>query len=129
MPDIQKLYEEYSAQGEDAEAVILGIAGPGIGQEGNPGEEITEFYGGERIYLSWYLWTESGRNVQPVWDFSLSDHIYDRQEWKCIRLCSRADDGRYYAEHYRTDSERAVKDRKKGTGKQNRKRKKSLKPL
>ena len=42
MPDIQKLYEEYSAQGEDAEVVILGIAGPGIGQEGTR-EEITEF--------------------------------------------------------------------------------------
>lgn len=38
MPDIQKLYEEYSAQGEDAEVVILGIAGPGIGQEGSSGE-------------------------------------------------------------------------------------------
>ena len=35
MPDIQKLYEEYSAQGEDAEVVILGVAGPGIGQEGS----------------------------------------------------------------------------------------------
>lgn len=42
MPDIQKLYEEYSAQGEDAEVVILGIAGPGIGQEGSA-EEITDF--------------------------------------------------------------------------------------
>lgn len=38
MPDIQKLYEEYSAQGEDAEVVILGIAGPGIGQEGSGGD-------------------------------------------------------------------------------------------
>ena len=38
----RQLYEEYSAQGEDAEAVILGIAGPGIGQEGTR-EEITEF--------------------------------------------------------------------------------------
>lgn len=42
MPDIQKLYEEYSAQGEDAEVVILGIAGPGIGQEGSA-EEIADF--------------------------------------------------------------------------------------
>ena len=38
MPDIQKLYEEYSAQGEDAEVVILGIAGPEIGQEGSSGD-------------------------------------------------------------------------------------------
>ena len=42
MPDIQKLYEEYSAQGEDAEVVILGIAGPEIGQEGSA-EEIADF--------------------------------------------------------------------------------------
>lgn len=42
MPDIQKLYEEYSAQGEDAEVVILGIAGPGIGQEGSA-EEVADF--------------------------------------------------------------------------------------
>lgn len=42
MPDIQKLYEEYSAQGGDAEVVILGIAGPGIGQEGSA-EEIAGF--------------------------------------------------------------------------------------
>ena len=42
MPDIQKLYEEYSAQGEDAEVVILGIAGPGIGQE-RSAEEIADF--------------------------------------------------------------------------------------
>lgn len=42
MPDIQKLYEEYSAQGEDAKVVILGIAGPGIGQEGSA-EEIADF--------------------------------------------------------------------------------------
>lgn len=42
MPDIQKLYEEYSAQGGDAEVVILGIAGPGFGQEGSA-EEIAGF--------------------------------------------------------------------------------------
>lgn len=42
MPDIQKLYEEYSAQGEDAEVVILGIAAPGISGEGEAGE-IAEF--------------------------------------------------------------------------------------
>ena len=42
MPDIQKLYEEYSAQGGDAEVVVLGIAGPGIGQEGSA-EEIAGF--------------------------------------------------------------------------------------
>lgn len=42
MPDIQKLYEEYLAQGEDAEVVILGIAGPGMGQEGSS-EEIAAF--------------------------------------------------------------------------------------
>lgn len=35
MPDIQKLYEEYGAQGETAEVAILGVAAPGMGQEGS----------------------------------------------------------------------------------------------
>ncbi|MCC2253333.1 redoxin domain-containing protein [Ruminococcus sp. CLA-AA-H200] len=42
MPDIQKLYEEYASQGEDAEVVILGVAAPGFGQEGSR-EEIVSF--------------------------------------------------------------------------------------
>ncbi len=42
MPEIQKLYEEYQAQGDDAEVVILGVAAPGMGQEGSE-EEITAF--------------------------------------------------------------------------------------
>lgn len=42
MPEIQKLYEEYSSQGEDAEVVILGAAAPDMGQEGSV-EEIAAF--------------------------------------------------------------------------------------
>ena len=42
MPEIQKLYEEYAAQGEDAEVAILGVAGPGMGGEGSA-EDITAF--------------------------------------------------------------------------------------
>ena len=42
MPDIQKLYEEYAAQCDEAEVVILGVAGPGIGQEGSA-EDIAAF--------------------------------------------------------------------------------------
>lgn len=42
MPEIQKLHEEYSAQGEDAEVVILGAAAPDMGQEGSK-EEIAAF--------------------------------------------------------------------------------------
>lgn len=41
MPDIQKLYEEYSAE-EEPEVVILGVAAPGYGSEGSE-EEIREF--------------------------------------------------------------------------------------
>lgn len=41
MPDIQKLYEEYSAQ-EDPEVVILGVAAPGYGSEGTE-TQIREF--------------------------------------------------------------------------------------
>lgn len=41
MPDIQKLYEEYQAAGDDS-VVILGIAAPGYGGEGTEAE-ITAF--------------------------------------------------------------------------------------
>ena len=41
MPDIQKLYEEYSVQ-EDPEVVILGVAAPDFGSEGSK-EEIAAF--------------------------------------------------------------------------------------
>ncbi len=58
MPDIQKLYEEYSAMGEDAEVVILGVAGPGIGQEGSA-EEIAAFME-ENGYTYPVLMDESG---------------------------------------------------------------------
>ncbi|OUO29763.1 cytochrome C biogenesis protein [Lachnoclostridium sp. An298] len=58
MPDIQKLYEEYSAQGEDAEVVILGVAGPGIGQEGSA-DEIASFME-ENGYTYTVLMDESG---------------------------------------------------------------------
>ena len=58
LPDIQKLYEEYSAQGEDAEVVILGIAGPGIGQEGSA-KEIAGFME-ENGYTYPVLMDESG---------------------------------------------------------------------
>lgn len=42
MPEIQKLYEEYSTQGADADVVILGVAAPSMGQEGRK-EEIGAF--------------------------------------------------------------------------------------
>ena len=58
MPDIQKLYEEYSAQGEGAEVVILGVAGPGIGQEGSA-DEIASFME-ENGYTYTVLMDESG---------------------------------------------------------------------
>ena len=58
MPAIQKLYEEYSAKGEDAEAVILGIAGPEIGQEGTR-EEIADFMN-ENGYTYPVLMDETG---------------------------------------------------------------------
>lgn len=42
MPEIQKLYEEYAAQGETAEVVIIGVAAPGMSGEGSK-EEVTVF--------------------------------------------------------------------------------------
>lgn len=41
MPDIQKLYEAYDTEGDNA-LIVLGVAGPEIGQEGTE-EEITAF--------------------------------------------------------------------------------------
>lgn len=41
MPDIQKLYEEYDTEGDEA-LIILGVAGPGMGNEGTK-EEIAAF--------------------------------------------------------------------------------------
>lgn len=42
MPEIQKLYEEYAALGEDADVAVIGVAAPGLGREGTT-EEITAF--------------------------------------------------------------------------------------
>ncbi|WP_296036212.1 cytochrome c biogenesis protein CcdA [uncultured Enterocloster sp.] len=41
MPDIQKLYEKFSTEGEDA-VIVLGVAAPNMGQEGSE-EEIAAF--------------------------------------------------------------------------------------
>ena len=41
MPDIQKLYEKSSTEGEDA-VIVLGVAAPNMGQEGSE-EEIAAF--------------------------------------------------------------------------------------
>ena len=41
MPDIQKIYETYDQEGEDA-LIVLGVAAPNYGNEGSE-EEITEF--------------------------------------------------------------------------------------
>ena len=42
MPDIQELYEKYSAQGDEAEVAIIGVAAPNMGSEGSAGE-IADF--------------------------------------------------------------------------------------
>ncbi len=59
MPEIQKLYEEYAAQGEDAEVAILGVAGPGMGGEGSA-EDITAFME-ENGYTYPVLMDETGK--------------------------------------------------------------------
>ena len=41
LPDIQKIYEEYSTEGEEA-LIVLGVAGPGMGKEKSQ-EEIAAF--------------------------------------------------------------------------------------
>ena len=51
MPDIQKLYEEYASQGDDAEVVILGAAAPWHGAGGIERRDYF-IYGRKRIHLS-----------------------------------------------------------------------------
>lgn len=62
MPDIQKLYEEYEAKGDSGEAVILGIAFPGVSGEGSR-EEITAFLE-ENGYTYPVLMDESGELME-----------------------------------------------------------------
>lgn len=59
MPEIQKLYEEYSAQGEAAEVIILGVAGPGLGQEGSA--DVVAAFMEENGYTYPVLMDESGK--------------------------------------------------------------------
>ena len=58
MPEIQKLYEEYAAQGEAAEVAVIGVAGPDMGGEGSK-EEITAFME-ENVYTYPVLMDETG---------------------------------------------------------------------
>ena len=75
MPDIQKLYEEYSAQGEAAEVVILGVAGPGIGQESSA-EGISAFME-ENGYTYPVLMDTGGEMFAQYGISAFSDYIYD----------------------------------------------------
>ena len=102
MPDIQKLYEEYAVQGEDAEVVILGAAAPGMGQEGTE-EEITQFMR-ENGYTypvlmdtDWEMFTWYGITSFPT------TFMIDR-DGKHFRLCAGADDGRDHEKYYRSDT-------------------------
>lgn len=52
MPEIQKLYEEYTVMGNDSEVVILGVAGPKGNRTGRNRFGYYEIYGGKRIYIS-----------------------------------------------------------------------------
>lgn len=58
MPEIQKLYEEYAAQGDESEVVILGAAAPDLGSEGSK-ESIISFME-ENGYTYPVLLDESG---------------------------------------------------------------------
>ena len=67
MPDIQKLYEEYSREGEEA-LIILGVATPGIGGEGTV-EEITQFMK-ENGYTYPVLMDTTGEIAYGTWGVS-----------------------------------------------------------
>lgn len=67
MPDIQKLYEEYSGA-EKGELIILGVATPGIGGEGTI-EEITQFMH-ENGYSYPVLMDTTGEVAYGTWGVS-----------------------------------------------------------
>ena len=103
MPDIQALYEEWDENAGDL--VVLGVAGPGIGQEGSA-EDIAAFL-------------EENGYTYPV--------VMDRPGGQCLRLCpgrrQPGDHGRHRgADHDRSaavSSLRAASSRpasKSGTG-------------
>ena len=55
MPEIQMLYEEYAAQGENAEVAVIGVAGPGMGGEGS------------REEISLHLWKKTAIRTRCSW--------------------------------------------------------------
>ena len=67
MPDIQKLYEEYSREGDEP-LIILGVATPGIGGEGTM-EEITQFMN-ETGYTYPVLMDTTGEIAYGTWGVS-----------------------------------------------------------
>ena len=67
MPDIQKLYEEYSREGDEA-LIVLGVATPGIGGEGTE-EEIVQFLE-ENGYTYPVLMDTTGEIAYGTWGVS-----------------------------------------------------------
>ena len=98
MPEIQKLYEEYAAQGEAAEVAVIGVAGPGMGGEGSK-EEITAFME-ENGYTYPVLMDETGDMFSYYGISAFPYYVHDRQGRKCVRLCERTADGGYHEEHH-----------------------------
>ena len=77
MPSIQKLYEEYSAD-ENAEVVILGVAGPGYANEG--GENSVKNFLTENNYTYPVLMDTEGKLFQGYGIFSFpTTYMIDKQ--------------------------------------------------
>ena len=54
MPEIQKLYEEYAAQGVNAEVAVIGVAGPGMGGKAQKKRSLR-------------LWKRTATRIQCSW--------------------------------------------------------------
>lgn len=88
MPDIQALYEEYG--GNQGDLVVLGVAAPGLGQEGTQ-EEIAIFLEENGYTFPTVMDTE----YQLTYQYGIRaypHHLDDRRGGQSLRLCGERHD-------------------------------------
>ena len=102
MPDIQALYEDWDENA--GELVVLGVAGPNIGQEGSA-EDITAFLE-ENGYT--YPVVMDGHALLPVRHQRLSHHIHDRHGGQRLRLRPGRRQPGGHGRHRGADQDRAA---------------------
>ena len=104
MPDIQALYEDWDENA--GELVVLGVAGPNIGQEGSA-EDITAFLE-ENGYTYPVVMDETGTLFYQYGISALSHHIHDRHGGQRLRLRPGRRQPGGHGRHRGADQDRAA---------------------